>query len=67
MKNGAGRLPLSGALILFVIFLINVIAGAFGANRFFGDVFEMLTLFASVILFVVGVLDREAACGEQSQ
>ncbi|WP_424934579.1 hypothetical protein [Amaricoccus macauensis] len=67
MKNGAGRLPLSGALILFGIFLINVLAGAFGTYRFFGDVSEMLTLFASVILFVVGVLDREAACGKQSQ
>ena len=38
----------------------NVAAGAAGLGVFLGDVVEMLMLLASTVLFVVGVLEREA-------
>ncbi len=49
------------ALALFVIFLANVSAGAFGGTQFLGDVGEMLLLFGASLAFVVAVLKREAA------
>jgi hypothetical protein len=61
MKLRPGRLPLLAALICFAVFFANVVAGAFRLGAFFGDVSEMLTLFAASILFVVGVLEKEAA------
>ena len=54
------RLALVGALIFFVIFFGNVAMGAAGQPVFLGDIAEMLLLFASALLFVVGVLFREA-------
>ena len=56
-----GRIALAGALICFVVFFANVAAGAAGYGVFFGDVAEMLALFAAVLLFVAGVLMLEAA------
>lgn len=67
MKNEAGRLPLAGAAIFFAIFVANVLKGAFGGRAFFGDVVEMLMLLAAVILFVAGVLSREAASGTRPE
>ena len=55
-----GGLALTGALILFAGFFANVTLGAFGDGSVLGDVPEMLTLFASAVLFVIGVLAREA-------
>jgi len=56
----ADRLALSGALLLFLLFFANVAVGAAGMQVFLGDVTEMLILFASCTLFVIGVLIREA-------
>lgn len=56
-----GRIALVGALICFLIFFGNVATGAAGFGVFFGDVSEMLALFASVLLFVASVLMLEAA------
>lgn len=67
MKTDAGRLPLAGAAIFFAVFVANVLKGAFGGGAFFGDVVEMLMLLAAVILFVGGVLSREAASGARSE
>ncbi len=49
------------AVLLFAVFVASVVGGAFGLGFRLGDVPEMLTLFASVICFVVGILGREAA------
>jgi len=55
-----GNLPLMLALVLFVAFFANVAAGAAGLGVYLGDVAEMLTLFASSVFFVIGILLREA-------
>ena len=57
----SGGIALLGALILISAFFGNVALGAFGAGSVLGDVTEMLMLFAAAILFVIGVLAREAA------
>lgn len=49
------------AALFFAAFLASVIGGAFSLGFRLGDVPEMLTLFAAVICFVVGILGREAA------
>ena len=65
--TGRGGVPLIGALLLFLLFFGNVSAGAAGLGAPLGDVAEMLMLFASTILFVIGVLIREAAAsGERN-
>lgn len=61
--TGRGGIPLIGALLLFLLFFGNVSAGAAGLGAPLGDVAEMIMLFASAILFVAGVLLREAAAG----
>lgn len=54
-------MPLIGALILFFIFAVNVGLGSIQGTTFLGDVGEMLVLLATAILFVVAILEREAA------
>ncbi|QBY01404.1 hypothetical protein E2K80_12290 [Rhodophyticola sp. CCM32] len=54
-------MPLLAAAVLFAIFTLNVALGSMGAERFLGDVGEMLVLFAAVIGFVVAILGKEAA------
>ena len=61
--TGPGTPALTAALICFAIFFGNVSAGAAGAGVFLGDVAEMLMLLATSVLFVFGVLAREAAAG----
>ena len=58
--SGTGRPALLGALACFVVFFGNVSMGAAGLGAPLGDVAEMLTLFAAAVLFVAGVLVREA-------
>jgi hypothetical protein len=58
--NRSGNAALLGSLVCFAAFFSNVLMGASGMGVFIGDVPEMLTLLAASILFVVGVLDREA-------
>ncbi len=55
-----GRTVLAGALICFLAFFGNVALGAAGRGAPLGDIAEMLTLFAASLLFVAGVLIREA-------
>ncbi|MBD3625413.1 MAG: hypothetical protein HUJ24_08565 [Rhodobacteraceae bacterium] len=62
MRNLA-RAALIAALILFLAFFANVAASAYGRGSMLGDVSEMLVLFASSLLFVIGVLAREALAG----
>ncbi|WP_375255980.1 hypothetical protein [Yoonia sp.] len=54
-------MPLFGAIILFVLFAINVGLGSFADASFLNDVGEMLLLLAVAILFVVAILQKEAA------
>ena len=66
MKRG-GRVALWLALGLFVVFIINVVAGKIavlgGATTLpgLGDVGEFLVLFVAVLLFIVACLARETA------
>jgi len=55
---------LIGSLICFGIFFTNVSYGAAKKGVFLGDVFEMLMLFAASVLFVIGVLGKEARADE---
>ena len=52
---------LAASIIVFVVYFTNVALGAFAGSAFLGDVGEMLVLFAAVILFVVAILQKEAA------
>lgn len=56
-----GTPSLIGALLCFLCFFGNVTMGAAGLGVVLGDVGEMLLLFVAVLLFVIGVLAREAA------
>ena len=53
-------MTLLAAGALFVVFFANVAIGAFGSKPVFGDIPEMLILFASSIFFAVSVLLFEA-------
>lgn len=53
-------MALAAAAILFGVFAINVVAGAFFGGPFLGDVTEMLFLLATSVFFVAAVLKREA-------
>ncbi|MEM1050281.1 MAG: hypothetical protein AAGL24_29285 [Pseudomonadota bacterium] len=46
--------------LLFLVFIANIGLGAFTGSRMFGDVPEMLVLFAASICFVAAILRREA-------
>ncbi len=52
---------LFASIVVFIIYFSNVAMGAFTDQAFFGDVGEMLVLFAATILFVIAILQREAA------
>lgn len=56
-----GKWPLIAGLITFLVFFANVTFGALGNKPILGDVGEMLLLFLSVLLFVIGLLIREKA------
>ncbi|WP_342714807.1 hypothetical protein [Nioella sediminis] len=45
---------------MFLIFLANVVLGAFANAAFMGDVAEMIVLFLTSITFVSGILKAEA-------
>ena len=51
---------LYASLIVFVVYFANVASGAFWDRIYFGDVGEMLILFAASILFVGAILKKEA-------
>ena len=55
-----GLMPLIGAIILFVVFILNVALGSFYNASFIGDVGEMLMLSGVAILFVITILTKEA-------
>lgn len=59
-KGEGGEMLKFASGALFLAFLINVVAGAFGYGQFLGDVGEMLLLFAASLSFVVITLNKEA-------
>ena len=61
-----GRMALVAALVCFLVFFGSVAIGAAGFGPVFGDVTEMLTLLVAVLLFVAGVLVREAVEGHST-
>ncbi len=52
---------LAASIVVFAIYFANVALGAFASAAFLGDVGEMLVLSAASILFVVAILQIEAA------
>ncbi|MCY4311567.1 MAG: hypothetical protein OXC54_09710 [Rhodospirillaceae bacterium] len=52
---------MTGCVVVFSIFLANVVTWTLGATAFLSDVGEMLLLFAACIAFVILVLQREGA------
>lgn len=52
---------LAASIVVFVIYFANVALGAFANAAVLGDVAEMLVLFSASILFVVAILQSEAA------
>ena len=53
-------MPLIGALLLFVVFVVNVGLGAASNSAFLNDVGEMLVLSGVAMLFVIVILRKEA-------
>lgn len=51
---------LAASIVVFALFFANVALGAFADAAVFGDVGEMVILFAASILFVVAILQSEA-------
>ncbi len=54
-------MPLIGAAVLFALFSVNVAMGAFFGGSFLGDIGELLVLLATTILFVIAIIQKEAA------
>ena len=54
-------MPLYGAIILFGIFAVNVGLGSASNAAFLNDVGEMLVLGGVAVLFVIAILQKEAA------
>lgn len=48
------------SLVIFLVYMANVILGATSGNRFMGDVGECLTLMLSALFFVFDILRRDA-------
>ena len=65
--KGSGALGLWLALAAFLVFFVDVTLGALRMGRYLTDVGEMLPLFAAAILFVIGVLAREARAIETNK
>ena len=55
---------LIASILVFALYFTNVALGAFADAAIFGDVGEMLILFAATILFVVAILQSEAVRNE---
>ncbi len=53
-------MPLFGAIILFVIFAVNVGLGSALNAAFLNDVGEMLLLSGVALLFVIAIIKKEA-------
>jgi len=53
-------MPLIGAIVLLVIFAVNVGLGSRSNSAFLNDVGEMLLLASVAVLFVIAILKKEA-------
>lgn len=53
-------MPLYGAIILFVIFAVNVGLGSALNAAFLNDIGEMLLLSGVALLFVIAIIKKEA-------
>lgn len=53
-------MPLIGAILLFVVFGVNVGLGSTSNSAFLNDVGEMLVLSGAAVLFVIAILKKEA-------
>ncbi len=53
--------------LIFSIFVLNVVLGAFASASFMGDVPEMVTLFIASLFFVAAILKRESDAKDQAE
>ncbi|SNZ21190.1 hypothetical protein [Cohaesibacter gelatinilyticus] len=51
---------ISASIALFLVFIANVLAGAFGNAQFLSETGEMLVLVGASLAFVVVMLKQEA-------
>jgi hypothetical protein len=51
---------LAASFFVFVLYFSNVVLGAFWNAAVLGDVGEMVVLFVASVLFVAGILKKEA-------
>ena len=47
------------AIALFLIFGSNVVVGSMGGSQFMGDLGELLVVIASVVFFVIAIIQKE--------
>jgi len=47
------------ALVLFLVFGVNVALGSIGSSQFLGDLGELLIVISSVIFFVIAIIQSE--------
>jgi hypothetical protein len=47
------------AFALFLVFGANVVLGSIGSSQFLGDLGELLIVIASVIFFVIAIIQSE--------
>ena len=52
---------LIASFLVFCVFAVNVAIGANSGTAYLGDVGEMIVLFIASALFVVAILQKEAA------
>jgi hypothetical protein len=53
-------MPLIGAILLFLVFAVNVGLGSAFDNAFLNDIGELLVLGGVAVLFVIAILKKEA-------
>ena len=61
------KVSLVATLCIFVVFLANVLAGAFWNARFLSDVGEMLTLVLTSAFFVIAIILSEQRAQQKAQ
>lgn len=62
-----GTLMIILSLVVFIIYLGNVTLGAMAMPRMFDIVGEMMVMMTSAIIFVAGILMKEAEAARKSK
>ena len=65
--NDLSKVSLAATLCVFLVFLANVLAGAFWNARFLSDVGEMVTLVLTSVIFVIAIILSEQRAKQKAQ